>query len=141
MRITIKAENSVCAIKHSIKHQKTKSEINLPWKSALESLNPLDPIIFAQIPPIHTPQIFCSKPTYSHPPIISLMSMKLLRCNFHSTALLHSSHAPLKNIVVIGSGLMGSGIVQVAAQAGYSLTMVDVKPDALEKGSPPSCAA
>ena len=40
----------------------------------------------------------------------------------------------IKHVTVIGSGLMGAGIVQVAAQAGYKVTMVDVQDNALEKG-------
>ena len=31
-----------------------------------------------------------------------------------------------KNIGIIGSGIMGAGIAQIAAQAGYSITMVDL---------------
>jgi enoyl-CoA hydratase/3-hydroxyacyl-CoA dehydrogenase len=34
--------------------------------------------------------------------------------------------AEMKNILVLGSGLMGSGIGQVALMAGYNVTMVDV---------------
>src|SRR4030043_1588905 len=40
----------------------------------------------------------------------------------------------IKNIMVIGSGLMGSGIAQVAAQAGYNVMMNDVKIELIEKG-------
>src|SRR4030042_2746093 len=40
----------------------------------------------------------------------------------------------IKNIMVIGSGLMGSGIAQVAAQAGYNVMMNDVKMELIEKG-------
>jgi 3-hydroxybutyryl-CoA dehydrogenase len=39
-----------------------------------------------------------------------------------------------KRLVVIGAGLMGSGIAQVAAQAGYDVTMRDVGEDALARG-------
>jgi len=35
---------------------------------------------------------------------------------------------------VVGAGQMGSGIAQVAAQAGYSVFVSDVSPDALKKG-------
>ena len=31
-----------------------------------------------------------------------------------------------KSIGIIGSGIMGAGIAQIAAQAGYSITMVDL---------------
>ncbi|KAF9435439.1 hypothetical protein BGZ76_006281 [Entomortierella beljakovae] len=40
----------------------------------------------------------------------------------------------VQNITVFGSGLMGAGIVQVAAQNNFNVTMVDLNPDALKKG-------
>ncbi len=40
----------------------------------------------------------------------------------------------VKNIAVIGSGLMGSGIAYVSAWNGYNVTMVDVDQVALDKG-------
>jgi 3-hydroxybutyryl-CoA dehydrogenase len=40
----------------------------------------------------------------------------------------------ISRIGVIGAGLMGSGIAQVSAQAGLSVTMIDVADAALEKG-------
>jgi 3-hydroxybutyryl-CoA dehydrogenase len=39
-----------------------------------------------------------------------------------------------KKLAVIGSGLMGAGITQVAAQAGYDVVMRDVTEDALVRG-------
>lgn len=39
----------------------------------------------------------------------------------------------IKNAVVIGAGTMGNGICHVFAQHGYSTTMVDISPEALEK--------
>ncbi|KAJ3299827.1 hypothetical protein HK104_006761 [Borealophlyctis nickersoniae] len=45
-----------------------------------------------------------------------------------------TSAADVKNITVIGSGLMGAGIVQVAAQSGYNVTMVDLNQEYLSKG-------
>ncbi len=39
-----------------------------------------------------------------------------------------------KKLAVIGAGLMGSGIAQVAAQAGYAVTLRDVGDDALRRG-------
>ena len=41
---------------------------------------------------------------------------------------------PLKNIGVIGCGLMGSGIVQVAAQAGYSVLFVEANDELVKRG-------
>lgn len=40
----------------------------------------------------------------------------------------------MENVVVVGAGLMGSGIVQVAAQAGHPTVMVDIEDAYLEKG-------
>lgn len=40
----------------------------------------------------------------------------------------------IKKVGVIGCGLMGHGIVQVAAQAGYSVVAVESDPGALQKG-------
>ena len=39
----------------------------------------------------------------------------------------------LKEIFVVGSGLMGSGIAQVFAQAGMTVTLNDENVDALQK--------
>ena len=39
----------------------------------------------------------------------------------------------VERVFVVGSGLMGSGIAQVCAQAGLSVVLHDVKPDALRK--------
>lgn len=39
----------------------------------------------------------------------------------------------LKKIFVVGSGLMGGGITQVCAQAGYDVTVCDVRGEALQK--------
>jgi 3-hydroxybutyryl-CoA dehydrogenase len=40
----------------------------------------------------------------------------------------------IKNVFVIGAGTMGNGIAQVSAQAGYSVTMSDIKDEFIEKG-------
>jgi 3-hydroxybutyryl-CoA dehydrogenase len=37
-------------------------------------------------------------------------------------------------LTVVGAGLMGSGIAQVSAMAGWDVTLVDVTPDALDRG-------
>ena len=39
----------------------------------------------------------------------------------------------MKNIAVIGSGTMGNGIAHVFAQSGYSVNLIDISQDALEK--------
>lgn len=40
----------------------------------------------------------------------------------------------IEHIAVIGSGQMGNGIAQVAACAGYNVTMVDIKQEFVDKG-------
>lgn len=40
----------------------------------------------------------------------------------------------VKNIVVIGVGLMGSGIAQISLMAGYNVTLVDIKKEFIDKG-------
>jgi len=40
----------------------------------------------------------------------------------------------VQTVAVIGAGLMGGGIAQVAAQAGYDVILRDVTPEALERG-------
>jgi 3-hydroxybutyryl-CoA dehydrogenase len=40
----------------------------------------------------------------------------------------------IKNVGVIGCGLMGSGIVQVSAQAGFGTVVVEASPELLERG-------
>ena len=39
----------------------------------------------------------------------------------------------MKNITVIGAGTMGNGIAHAFAQSGYSVNLVDISIDALEK--------
>jgi 3-hydroxybutyryl-CoA dehydrogenase len=41
---------------------------------------------------------------------------------------------PINHIAVVGAGTMGNGIAQVCATAGYTVTMIDVVPAALEQG-------
>ena len=40
----------------------------------------------------------------------------------------------IERVFVVGSGLMGGGITQVSAQAGYKVTMHDVKQEFCDKG-------
>jgi 3-hydroxybutyryl-CoA dehydrogenase len=40
----------------------------------------------------------------------------------------------ISRIAVIGAGTMGNGIAQVTATCGYTVTMIDVVPEALERG-------
>ncbi|XP_075980580.1 putative 3-hydroxyacyl-CoA dehydrogenase B0272.3 isoform X2 [Anticarsia gemmatalis] len=49
--------------------------------------------------------------------------------NFSSSSSLNG----IKTVTVVGGGLMGSGIAQVAAQAGQNVTIIDVQPELLEK--------
>ncbi|MFH1646339.1 MAG: 3-hydroxyacyl-CoA dehydrogenase NAD-binding domain-containing protein [Chloroflexota bacterium] len=40
----------------------------------------------------------------------------------------------IKNVFVIGAGVMGNGITQVIAEAGYSVTMADIKDEFVQRG-------
>ena len=40
----------------------------------------------------------------------------------------------IKNVCVIGAGLMGSGITQVCAQAGYNVAMHDIEQKFVDNG-------
>jgi len=40
----------------------------------------------------------------------------------------------IKNVLIMGSGVMGSGIAQVAAQAGYKVTIEDISEEYIKKG-------
>jgi len=40
----------------------------------------------------------------------------------------------IKNVFVVGAGVMGSGIVQVSAEAGYNVIMMDIKGEFVKKG-------
>ena len=40
----------------------------------------------------------------------------------------------IKNVFVLGAGVMGSGIAQVSAEAGYDVTMADIKDEFISKG-------
>ncbi|MFX1359091.1 MAG: 3-hydroxyacyl-CoA dehydrogenase NAD-binding domain-containing protein [Promethearchaeota archaeon] len=40
----------------------------------------------------------------------------------------------VKNVLVLGAGLMGHGIAQVALMAGYNVTLVDIKDEFVDKG-------
>src|SRR5450432_139300 len=39
-----------------------------------------------------------------------------------------ASHKALKTVGIVGAGLMGRGIAQIAAQAGFDVRLVDIKP-------------
>ncbi|MRR14694.1 3-hydroxyacyl-CoA dehydrogenase family protein, partial [archaeon] len=44
------------------------------------------------------------------------------------------THMEIKKVCVLGAGLMGSGIVQVCAQAGYRVTMRDIEQRFIDNG-------
>ena len=41
----------------------------------------------------------------------------------------------IKNIIVVGAGIMGHGIAQVSLMAGYDVTLVDIKDEFLDNGA------
>ncbi|XP_073962054.1 probable 3-hydroxyacyl-CoA dehydrogenase B0272.3 isoform X2 [Choristoneura fumiferana] len=55
--------------------------------------------------------------------------LSVLKRAFSSSTSLNA----VKTVTVVGGGLMGSGIAQVAAQAGQNVTIVDLQPELLEK--------
>lgn len=59
-----------------------------------------------------------------------LVQFGVIARNFSSSSAMQSA---IKNVTVIGGGLMGSGIAQVSAQAGQNVILVDVSSDVLAK--------
>ncbi|KAJ3191238.1 hypothetical protein HK101_007949 [Irineochytrium annulatum] len=59
-----------------------------------------------------------------------MLAGRILTRSFSSSAAAHQ----VQRLTVIGSGLMGAGIVQVAAQSKLPVTMVDLNDEALQKG-------
>lgn len=57
-------------------------------------------------------------------------TFRVLARSFSSSA---TRHAAIKNVTIIGGGLMGAGIAQVAASTGHNVTMVDMSEDILKK--------
>uniref|UniRef100_A0A8R1DN25 TYR_PHOSPHATASE_2 domain-containing protein n=1 Tax=Caenorhabditis japonica TaxID=281687 RepID=A0A8R1DN25_CAEJA len=39
----------------------------------------------------------------------------------------------IRNVAIVGSGLMGSGIAQISASSGFNVTLIDVKKEVLER--------
>ncbi|GJQ83655.1 hypothetical protein Trydic_g14365 [Trypoxylus dichotomus] len=56
------------------------------------------------------------------------MSSSIIKRNFSTTA-----KNAIRNVTVIGGGLMGSGIAQVTAQAGQNVTLVEINEDLIQK--------
>ncbi|CEG70937.1 hypothetical protein CU097_012162 [Rhizopus azygosporus] len=63
--------------------------------------------------------------------MLRLNKLSVSKRAFSTSSLLFKD---IKNVTIIGAGLMGSGIAQVAAQAKYNVTMVDTSDAALENG-------
>ncbi|KAJ8714814.1 hypothetical protein PYW08_004795 [Mythimna loreyi] len=59
-----------------------------------------------------------------------LVQFGVIARNFSSSS---AVQAAIKNVTVIGGGLMGSGIAQVSAQAGQNVILVDLSSDVLAK--------
>jgi len=57
------------------------------------------------------------------------MYLRVISRNF-STSIAREA---IKNVTVVGGGLMGSGIAQVSAQSGHNVTIVEINKDVLEK--------
>uniref|UniRef100_A0A914VWY0 EGF-like domain-containing protein n=1 Tax=Plectus sambesii TaxID=2011161 RepID=A0A914VWY0_9BILA len=55
------------------------------------------------------------------------------RLNMSSSSSAHAENHPIKNVTVIGSGLMGAGIAQVSAQAQLNVVVVDQSDEILSK--------
>ncbi|KAI8881708.1 hypothetical protein K501DRAFT_324362 [Backusella circina FSU 941] len=69
---------------------------------------------------------------------MTILNVLTKRASFLSTRAFSTSSLmmkDIKNITVIGAGLMGSGIVQVAAQANFKVTMIDTSDAALANGT------
>ncbi|CAF0968116.1 unnamed protein product [Brachionus calyciflorus] len=62
--------------------------------------------------------------------IKNLIINNIVKRNFSSTYVLSRK---INSVSVIGSGLMGSGIAQVTAEAGYSVYLIDQNQNALDK--------
>ncbi|XP_076032774.1 hydroxyacyl-coenzyme A dehydrogenase, mitochondrial-like [Oratosquilla oratoria] len=60
---------------------------------------------------------------------MAFASVVLKRTLSHSAVM----SSAIKQVTIIGSGLMGAGIAQVAAQTGHNVTMVDIDGAAVEK--------
>ncbi|GFS55970.1 hydroxyacyl-coenzyme A dehydrogenase, mitochondrial [Trichonephila inaurata madagascariensis] len=62
---------------------------------------------------------------------MSISTLNIFR-SFSSSSVMNLA---LKNVTVIGGGLMGSGIAQVAAQTGHNVTLVEVSEPLLNKAT------
>lgn len=58
-----------------------------------------------------------------------VFACRILRRGFSQTAY---NKAPIKNVTIVGGGQMGSGIAQVSASVGQSVTVVDLGEDRLQ---------
>jgi len=61
------------------------------------------------------------------------MASSLLKLSVRGFSSSSAMSATIKNVTVIGGGLMGSGVAQVAAQSGHKVTLVDVNDQVLKK--------
>ena len=64
---------------------------------------------------------------------MAFMANKLMLRRCFSTSF--STMKRIEEVVIVGGGLMGSGIAQVAAQTGHRVTLVDVSPDILDQAT------
>jgi len=68
---------------------------------------------------------------YKRPTTMAFVS-QLVRRSFSSSG---PASAKIQEVVIIGGGLMGAGIAQVAAQTGHKVTLVDVNEKVLDKSN------
>jgi len=74
---------------------------------------------------------YCLIHFYKSTTIMAFVS-QLVRRSFSSSS---SVSAKIQEVVIIGGGLMGAGIAQVAAQTGHKVTLVDVNQKVLDKSN------
>lgn len=63
-----------------------------------------------------------------------MLAVKRSRTNTFERRILYRKEREMKNITVIGSGTMGNGIAHTFAQFDYSVTIVDISEEALQRG-------
>jgi len=68
---------------------------------------------------------------YAHKGLASVSACRAL--SLSQSVNKEAGHSEIKNVVVVGGGLMGAGVAQVAAQNDFSVTVVDSEDEYLQK--------